>query len=176
MPWNSRYHYVVLTGPESTGKTTLARELADVSGGLYIPEFARTYVERLGRPYDREDVEYIARTQVRQYTEAAVPGKRPIFFDTFLIITKIWFVTAYGAAPAWIDDEIHRNTIDLFLLCYPDLPWEPDSVRENPGNRRMELFQAYRRELEDANLPFRVVKGVGKIRLQNSLRLLEDDR
>ncbi len=175
MPWNSRYQSVVLTGPESTGKTTLARELADVSGGLYIPEYARTYVERLARPYHRDDVEHIARTQVRRYAEAAVPGKRPLVFDTFLIITKIWFVALYGAAPAWIDSEIRRNTIDMFLLCYPDLPWVPDPVRENPGKRRMELFQAYRRELEQAGLRFRVVKGVGKIRIQNCLRLLEDN-
>jgi len=173
MPWNNRYKRIVLTGPEATGKTTLANALAERCEGRHVPEYARTYVEGLGRRYTRDDVEHIARVQVRQYEEAEAAGIYPVFFDTFLVITKVWLSVVYGSAPAWLDAEIRRCAADLYLLCYPDLPWEPDPVRENPGIRRIELFTAYQTELERNGLPLQVITGSNEIRVQNCLAVLE---
>jgi len=175
MPWNNRYRRIVLTGPEAAGKTTLARALAEKSGGTWIPEYAREYVERLNRKYDRNDVEHIARVQVNRYDEAVSAGTYPVVFDTFLVVTKVWLTAVFGSAPPWLDRAIRRCAIDMYLLCCPDLPWLPDPVRENPGERRVGLFRAYRAEIERAGLPFAVVEGSGEERLARCLTILEGD-
>ena len=96
---------VVVTGPESTGKTILSAELASRLNARWIPEFARMYVEALTRPYTYEDVELIARHQVKEEQKLSkISGQGILILDTWLIITKIWFEVVYGAAPGWIGD------------------------------------------------------------------------
>lgn len=159
---------VVLTGPESTGKSMLTRSLADHFGGIAFPEYAREYIERLKRPYTEEDVLTIARYQAGQF---ATPGNtgRPFFFDTGLIITKVWLTVVYQASYDWIDKALENAGIDLYLLCYPDLPWEPDPLRENGGEMRFRLYEQYREELETFGFPYHIVKGQGEERLNNAI-------
>ena len=127
---------IVVTGPESTGKTALAMYLSRVFGVEYIPEYARTYVENLHHPYTYEDVEHIARVQDKQFMEASKHGNKIVFFDTYLIITKVWFQEVFNRVPAWIDPKLRDSEISLFLLCDFDLEWIEDPIRENPGPRR----------------------------------------
>ncbi len=85
---------IAITGPESVGKSTLTKLLAEHFHGKYVTEFARDYVASLNRPYTYEDVEIIARKQMSQYDEKNVsiqPVYPAVFFDTFLMITKVWF-------------------------------------------------------------------------------------
>lgn len=159
---------IVITGPESTGKTELAKHLAGVCGAEYMPEYARGYVERLGRPYTYEDVEHIARVQEQQLSEAVSRGDRIIIMDTYLVITKIWFREVYGRLPDWIDQSLDRSAIDLFLLCYYDLDWISDPVRENPGARRKVLFEKYREEISMLGIPCAIVNGIGPERFTNA--------
>ena len=63
---------IAVTGPESTGKTTLAMQLADLFNGQYIAEFAREYVEKLPAHYTFDDVEAIAKTQVEPKRSVAI--------------------------------------------------------------------------------------------------------
>jgi nicotinamide riboside kinase len=175
MPWNEKYKRIVLTGPESTGKSMLAGKLAEFSGGLLVPEYARSYTEQLSRKYTRDDLDHIAETQLKQYRDAVAHNEKPVIFDTFLIITKIWYIVVYGSSPAWIDDEIMNCKIDMYLLCYPDIPWKPDPVRENPGTRRMELYYLYKKELERFGLPFKIIDGSGEKRFNNCIAALNDE-
>jgi len=169
MKISERKMRIVVTGPESTGKTTLALQLADYFGGKYIPEFAREYVEKLARHYTFEDVEAIARKQVNQYFETDQNADKYCFFDTWLIITKVWFQWVYGKQPDWLEDEIVGCPVDLYLLCRPDLPWEADAVRENGGESRLLLFEQYRNELIRYGFNFVEIEGSGDQRLKNAI-------
>jgi nicotinamide riboside kinase len=93
-----------------------------------------------------------------------------LFFDTYLIITKVWFREVYGHIPDWIDASLSDAGIDLFLLCYHDIEWIPDSLRENPGPRRAHLYEAYLQEIEQLGRPCEVIKGSGTERFDNAKR------
>jgi nicotinamide riboside kinase len=160
---------IAVTGPESTGKTTLAMQLAKVYGAKYIPEYARSYVERLPQHYTFEDVETIAGVQVEQYLATKIGSDSLIFFDTWLIITKVWFKWVFGKTPQWLEDRILDCPIDFYLLCKPDLAWKPDSVRENGGENRQKLYDEYRDELIAHGFPFAEIGGKGKDRLYSAL-------
>lgn len=166
---NFRQIRIVITGPESTGKTTLATQLSERFGGLYVPEYAREYVEKLTGHYTFADVENIARKQVDQYAEANKRPEKMVFFDTWLIITKVWFEWSFRRVPEWLDEAMRNCPVDLYLLCLPDLPWEADPVRENGGENRLKLFNCYRDELIQRGFPFVEIGGTNDVRLTNAI-------
>ncbi|MDR1585175.1 MAG: ATP-binding protein [Prevotellaceae bacterium] len=166
---------VALTGPESTGKTELAQALAEYYDSLWVPEYARGYVENLNRPYTYEDICRIAEKQIEQekyFVSHLFPDKKYVFFDTELIITKVWFEHVYKQAPDFLMRQLNSGFFDYYLLCSPDLPWEPDSVREH-GNDRIFFFDWYRQEIERLKKPYGIVSGFGNERLQCAVSLLE---
>ncbi len=151
---------IVLTGPESTGKTTLSIQLADYYNTKCFPEFAREYIENINRKYTYEDLILIAEKQIRILN--GIHGdktKEFAFFDTGLIITKIWFQEVYNKVPEFIEKAIETIKVDLYLLCYPDIEWVEDSVRENGGDKRFELFDKYKEELEKRKFNYFIIKG-----------------
>lgn len=161
---------IVITGPESTGKTELAKALSEKLNSVWIPEYARQYVENLDRPYDYDDVIQIAKYQVVQESEyTSKIGKGIIIFDTWLIITKVWLDLVYGKCPEWIPAHIRSSKIDLFLVCDTDLPWIADPVRENGGEKRKELFQLYCDEIRTFGFKYEIVSGFGDARTENAL-------
>ncbi|WP_291859900.1 ATP-binding protein [Marinilabilia sp.] len=162
---------IVITGPESTGKSVLTNSLAKHFGGLLVDEYARQYVESSGGRYTFEDVEEIGRVQIREYKQlSSTAGKNDlVFFDTFLIITKVWFQEVFFCCPVWIHQAIEEFNVDFALLCAPDIPWQDDGVRENP-HRRDYLYDCYYRELEYYNIPFTRVEGQGTDRFENAVR------
>lgn len=162
---------ILITGPESTGKSELTGILADHYGGESVSEFARGYIENLGQPYGYSDVEHIARQQAKDYIESE-SARNWVFFDTWLIITKVWFEYVYGRVPDWIDDRIRQARFDLVLLCAPDIPWISDPVRENRGEKRQELFDRYKLELERFNLEWEIVTGTGDERFSRAKQLI----
>ena len=165
---------IVITGPESTGKTTLSESLALELDAEWIPEYARSYVENIGRPYTYEDIEIIAQFQIQQETKISeTTTKSIIVFDTWLIITKVWFEVVYGQSPKWLDNYIRTSQVDLFLVCAPDLPWIADPVRENGGEMRNILLERYSEEIKAYSFQYEVVKGIGDNRKQNAIDLLK---
>lgn len=152
---------VGIIGPESTGKSTLSAYLSQRYNGLLIPEYAREYMERRDctSNYTQEDVFNIAQYQVQQLEQLAntPPTQQLVFFDTDLIITKVWFLHKYGTCPAFVLDALRKYPMDVYLLCYPDMPWEPDPVRENP-NIRDYLFDWYESEVQALNIPYYIIK------------------
>ena len=158
---------VGIIGPESTGKSTLARYLAKRYKGVLVPEYAREYMEKLDRAYTITDVETIAKHQIQQLQEIT-SNRSPLnahlyFYDTELIVTKVWFEYKYGACPDWVEQAIRSYPMDMYLLCYPDIEWEPDPVRENP-NIRLELFKRYESEILRLNIPYYIIKHESYVR------------
>lgn len=152
---------VGIIGPEATGKSTLARYLAKRYQGVLVPEYAREFVERKGKT----DVTFgelceIARHQIEEIAGYRQPkDERIYFFDTELIVTKVWFEYAFGRVPEWLNEAVQRYQMDVYLLTYPDLPWTQDGARYNGSDeKRQELFARYEAEIQALNIPYYIIK------------------
>ena len=162
-------HLVAVVGPESTGKTTLARELAAAFDAPFLPEYARKYLEeRLERTgdasYDETDLTAIAHEHIRREAAFAQSSGRGGVIDTDLIVILIWWSERFGQPPAWLHDAIAGQPKRLYLLCAADLPWQADPLRESEHDRGR-LFDVYQTVLTDLRLPFAIVAGQGSARL-----------
>ena len=163
---------IVITGAESTGKSTLAKALAKHCNIPFIPEYARNYIKNLNRAYNYEDIELIAQRQVEQLNSALKLNHDIIILDTWLFITKIWFEVLYQTYPGWLDEKIETTKIDLFLVCDTDLPWIDDPVRENGGAERNKLQKKYIREIRNHGYPYRIISGEGIARVQKAINYI----
>jgi nicotinamide riboside kinase len=164
---------IIITGAESTGKSQLTEGLANHFQLPFIPEFARSYIDNLERNYNYGDVELIAKKQVHELHEFQNKDLPWVLSDTWLIITKIWFEEVFGKSPGWLEPEIEKTKIDLFLVCDTDLPWEPDSVRENGGEKRFYLQQRYIETIVNYGFDYKIITGKYEARLQNALNQLK---
>ena len=148
-----------ITGPESAGKTTLAKALAAHYKTAYVPEFSRLYLEKHGPGYDEADLLEIAKGQYSWELAYSRDAKRLLICDTDLLVIKIWSEVRFQECHPWIERQLHLHPYDLFLLCKPDLPWEPDPLRENRDDRD-ELYQRYLKALQDMNANFFEISGL----------------
>ncbi|MPL99166.1 hypothetical protein SDC9_45382 [bioreactor metagenome] len=155
---------IAITGPESTGKSTLTEYLAGRFGGVFVPEYAREYIDQLSRDYCYEDILKIAQTQM-QLEDAAAENSNIVFCDTELLVTKIWCDDKFGKCHDWILEELKKKKYGLVLLCNTDLPWEPDPQREDP-DRREYLMGLYAEQTKLFYSNIIVVTGIGEERLQ----------
>lgn len=164
---------IVVTGPESTGKSVLSRQLAERYNCVLVPEYAREYIGKIDHQYTTKDVEHIAKHQLEQERDAVGKSANGIvIFDTWFILTKVWFDVVFGECPKWVTEHIRSTHVDLFLVCYYDLPWIPDPVRENGGVQRKVLFERYCKELESFGYDYVVVKGEGDTRKKNAIEAI----
>lgn len=161
---------IAIIGPESTGKTELAKKLAFHYEAIWVPEYARNYMEQLTRPYTYDDVCVIARKQISEekFFENENQDTKFVFFDTDLIITKVWFEFKYHTIPSFLVERLKEPFFDFYLLCTPDLPWIFDPVREH-GDDRNYFFDLYRREIEQTGVPYVQIEGFGDSRLQQAI-------
>ena len=159
---------IVFCGPESSAKSTVSKQAAHHFGAEWVAEHARSYVEQLNRPYTYEDVIAIAEKQIAVYHRLLISNRKIIIFDTFLIITKIWLQEVYAKVPGRLSDELERMSVDLYLLCKPDIPWVSDGIRENE-TRRQELYSCYKNEIEKYGFPYQIVSGEGNVRLNQAI-------
>lgn len=140
---------VVLIGPESTGKTWLARELATHYGVPWAAEHARQYVEGRGEPLAAADVDAIGRGQQagEDAALAEAEGSALVVLDTDLVSTMVYSRHYYGSCPQWIEEDAARRLSDLYLLHDVDVGWVPDGHQRAQPERRAELFEFFRRTL-----------------------------
>jgi nicotinamide riboside kinase len=146
-------HKIIITGPESSGKTTLCEQLSNHLNIPFAKEFARSYIDNLDRIYITGDLLSIAKEQLKSELNSQL-------LDTDLITIKIWSEYKYGRCDKWILDQIEKQKTEkrFYLLCKPDINWQADKQRENPNDRE-ELFEIYKQELESLGHIYFVVKG-----------------
>lgn len=161
---------IVIIGPECSGKSELSKQLSKYYNTLYIEEYARKYIENLKRKYRYTDVLHIAKTQI---SESKKLNHEIVFFDTDLIITKVWLLHVYNFCPIWVNNAINNLKPDLYLLCYPDITWKSDKVREN-GNNRLFFYNWYKEEIKKINVPFKIIKGKGIARRESAIAAINN--
>lgn len=162
---------IAITGPESTGKSILCEQLAKHYQTLWVPEFAREYIDQLDSGYEQSDILTIAKNQLKLEEETAANSKQFLFCDTELIVCKIWSNHKYQNCDPWILNQIKESDYHLYLLCNIDLPWVSDPQREHPDLRKY-FFDKYRSELEHYNFNYKIVSGTGPERIHNAITLI----
>jgi len=163
---------IAVTGPESTGKSTLASNLATHYHTVFNPEYAREYIDMLDHPYVYEDVEKIAREQMKREKRLLQDASGILFADTELLVIKVWMEHKYKKFPSWLPGALIRNRYDLYLLCDVDVPWEEDPQREHP-HMRAYFFEKYRAELDHLKFPYVVVSGNWVERFNNAVKSVD---
>lgn len=156
-----------ITGPESSGKTTLSLALATVFNGTAVSEFAREYLLKRNGNYSIEDLDIIAENQLALWK---MKDTSPLLFcDTDMLVMKVWSEFKYATCSDFIQKALQKQQFDHYFLCRPDIAWEEDPLREHP-EQRDELFEIYLSELIQRNLPFTIVEGD----LENRLKICSD--
>lgn len=167
---------IVVTGPECTGKTTLAAELAVHLGAPWVPEASRDYAIgalRAGRPLGADDVEHIARRAIAAEDAALAGTPARLVLDTDLLSTVAYARHYYGSSSAWLDAEARRRSTGFYLLCAPDIPWAPDGIRDRPEHR-VEMFEYFASVLGEFGVHHISVRGLGSARTEAALAALHD--
>lgn len=161
---------VVITGPESSGKTTLSNLLAEEYEANIVSEFAREYLQKLGRDYVFDDVIKMAKEQL--YLEEEVEGELAIL-DTDLTVFYVWIKEKYNKEIDWINKHLSAAQNKIYLLCDIDIPWEEDDLREHPNiEDRKRLFAEYQKLLDYYNLTYHIISGDIDARLKKAKEII----
>ncbi len=153
-----------ITGPESSGKTTLTIALAKHYDCSCAPEFAREFLMKRKGVYTKEDLDMIAKGQLDLWKKLG--DKSLLFCDTEMLVLKIWSDFKYDSCSKFITEALDQQQFDHYFLCRPDIPWEEDTLREHPEQRE-ELFILYKKELQERKMPFTIVEGF----LENRIKI-----
>ena len=162
---------VVITGPESTGKTSLCEALADHFKTGYVPEYSRVFIENNDGKYTQEDLIRIAEGQMKSEDAYQRKYNSVLICDTSLEVIMVWSEWKYHHCDASIIKNANKRTPDLFLLLTPDLAWQPDPQRENPDDRE-ELFSYYQQSLQKYNTKVVIISGAGEERITKAIQAI----
>lgn len=163
---------VVLTGSESTGKTTLAWRLTQHFGAEYVPEFVRGYAEKKSGVLSFGDHGPIAHGQMELEDKHIARAKGLIIQDTDLLSTMVYCDHYFGQCPPWIIEAAAARRPDLYLLCDIDIPWIPDSVRDR-GHMREAMQQLFRDAVSASGSPSAMVTGTGDDRFASAIAAID---
>ena len=172
---------IVIIGPESTGKSTLCKQLAQYYQTLWCPEFAREYLLKNGTDYSFDDLLTIAKGQLNleedyelNHSKFKIQNSK-LFIDTDMYVMKVWCEFVFGKCHQYVLDEIVERKYDLYLLCNIDLPWTKDELREYPNEQpRKELFNIYKDILINQSTPWALINGTNEERLQNAIKAINE--
>ncbi len=152
-----RPNIIVFTGPESSGKSYLAKKVARQFGLPLVNEFARDYIQQLKGPYVQSDLLKIAKGQYEPINRLS-ENDQWVILDTDALTIKIWSEEKYQSTHPEIIKLLDQNTVSHYLLCKPDIPWVFDPQRENNSDRER-LFNIYLEELNARKENFTIVEG-----------------
>ena len=169
---------VVLFGPESTGKTTLSMQLARHYNSVWVPEYARDYLQEKWnnerKTCEPDDLLPIAEGQMQLENKLAKKTDTVLICDTDLLETKVYSEAYYlGFCDPILEKYALENTYDLYFLTYIDTPWEADDLRDKP-NERARMFKAFEKALIDSNRPYVLLKGNKKKRLETAVKHIDN--
>ena len=167
----NRLRKVVVIGPESTGKTTLAQALALHFRCQLVTEYAREYLDALNDPYQESDLLQIAKGQLALEDKCRAGDESLMICDTDLLVLKVWSLVKYGRCHDFIQDAIRARQCDLYLLTGTEVPWQFDPQREHPEFRN-ELWTMYQKEIVDLRVPYHKISGDPEQRLRRSIPLI----
>jgi NadR type nicotinamide-nucleotide adenylyltransferase len=155
---NTNIKKVVIIGPECTGKSDLSHYLASYYNTIWVPEYAREFIDNLTRPYEQHDLLTISHHQTKMEDKAETEANQIIICDTNAYVIKVWSNFKFGYCHPEILSTIQTRKYDLYLLTYIDIPWEEDPQREHP-EKRQQLYDIYLQEMLQQPVPFREIKG-----------------
>ncbi|MGO1585453.1 AAA family ATPase [Mesonia sp.] len=169
---------VVVYGPESTGKTTLAQQLAAYFNTQWVPEFARNYLQEkydnCSEACEQEDLIPIAKGQIAAENRLAPKANRVLFIDTNVLQTYTYAQVYYeGFTSKVFEEVIKAHQYDLYLLTYIDTPWEEDDLRDKPQEREY-MYKVFKASLEVNEKPYQVLKGTKQKRLEKAIAMVEN--
>ncbi|MBC8111462.1 MAG: ATP-binding protein [Verrucomicrobia bacterium] len=164
---------IVLFGSESTGKTTLAESLASYYNTVWVPEFAREYLDNERITVVYEDVIPIAQGQLLAENSLLPKAHRFLFCDTNILETKVYAEAYFGKCPDWLLQEIDKRQYDFYLLTNIDLPWVPDALRDRPHQREA-MHELFKNELLTRKLPVAEISGIAEERLLQAIEVLDN--
>lgn len=145
---------VLVSGPESTGKTTISKYIAAHFGGIYISEFAREYLEKHGSEYNEKDLLFFAIETTKQYHN---PRKSELeIHDTSLIDIVVWSLYKYDRCDPKIEEMTKQLDFDLIFLATPEVPWTEDPLRENENNRQ-DLYDLFVMKLNELDKEYTIL-------------------
>jgi NadR type nicotinamide-nucleotide adenylyltransferase len=168
---------IALFGPESTGKTTLAKQLAEYYQTDWVPEFARDYLQekwdKSQAICDINDMLPIAYGQTQLENEKMAKANQYLFCDTNLMVTKVFSEVYYNYCDPFLDQAAREHEYDLFFLTNIDVPWEKDDLRDKPEGRET-VFSVFKQSLIDNNKPFITISGNASLRLKKAVSIIDD--
>lgn len=163
---------IVLTGSESTGKTTLATNLAAHYHVEFVHEFVREFAANKGAPIAMSDHGPIAHGQIALENEYAERAKGLLFQDADLLSTVAYCHHYFGSCPKWIEEEAVRRRPALYLLCQIDIPWVADGIRDR-GHQREEMHALFVSTLNRLGATYETVAGLGAVRLARAIAIVD---
>ncbi|QOG02609.1 DUF4301 family protein [Flavobacterium sp. MDT1-60] len=168
---------IALFGPESTGKTTLAKQLADYYETDWVPEFARDYLQEKWEENQHiciaDDMLPIAYGQTALENQKLSTAKKYLFCDTNLMVTKVFSEMYYGFCDPLLNQAALEHEYDLFFLTDIDVPWEKDDIRDTPNGRET-VFSVFKQSLIDSNKPFITLSGDKESRLIKASSIIDN--
>ncbi|MFT0213119.1 AAA family ATPase [Pseudomonas sp. F1_0610] len=159
---------VVLSGPESVGKSSLCQALAKEFNAIVVDEYVRTFIEEQGRTTCYADIDSIARQQLTNELLARAKKPKLVLLDTHLLTNKLWSEYLFTTCPEWIEPALLAQDYDFIALLDPDgLEWQADGQRCQPDyNERLAFFNQLKGWLENNKQPYQVISGSWQQRYQ----------
>lgn len=144
---------VCFYGPESTGKSVMAKKMAEKYATEFVPEVARELIT--SNHFNREDIITIGRAQTERIFQRARKANRLLFCDTDLITTQIYSRHYLKVVPPILYELEKMVTYDLYFLFDIDVPWVSDGLRDQGSDaQRLAMYEVFKSELNRRNIPY----------------------